>query len=69
MDKVCNNGRPFLLVNIETGDCERFNNVKELLIKTGYKCSIGESLKTALKRENIKLKYIFFAYEDNILSW
>ena len=59
----------FILLDKESGDCKRFNNIKELLLEFGYSTDYGESLKRVLQKERIKNKYMLFAYEEDILSW
>ena len=62
-------GCPFILMDLETGDCKRFQNTYELRKECGVKSIIGASLKDCLEIPQIKEKYKFFAYESDLLKY
>lgn len=64
-------GHPFIVKNIKTGDCKRFNNLLELNIELKYKIKKGTSgpaLKNTLKSERFRKKYEWFAWEWELLG-
>ena len=62
-------GCPFILMDLETGDCRRFQNTHELRKACGVKSTVGASLKDCLEMAPIKEKYVFFAYESDLLRF
>ena len=65
------NGKPFLLRDIKTGDCKRFENALELKKELGYKttrASNGPNLNQLMKYDRFKNKYEWFAWEWELLA-
>lgn len=60
-------GNPFIVLDLETGDCKRFNNIQELRKEFNI-TQIGSLIET-LKLPKIKDKYKFFAYESDLLKY
>ena len=62
-------GYPFILMDLETGDCKRFQNTYELRKEFNLKFDYGLSLRDCLEIPQIKNKYKFFAYESDLLKY
>ena len=64
-------GKPFLLRDIKTGDCKRYESVAELKKELGYKMthkSNGPNLSQLMNYERFKNKYEWFAWEWELLA-
>lgn len=63
-----NNG-PIIVVNKDTGDCEKFLSMTELLTTLKIRDNNFRNIEKVKEHPEFKKRYIFFAMERDILSW
>lgn len=60
---------PIILLNQDTGDCEKFNSISSVMEKLKISDNNYRCLNKLKEHPAFKKKYIFFAMERDILSW